>query len=93
MARVRVGLIGFGKMGRRHARSLTDLAEVDFVGVADRAESAGRQDTAQLPIVPDVERLLELGPEAVVIATPPTTQRGWRFAWPTPKFTHSSRSH
>ena len=72
---MRVGLVGFGRMGRRHARSLNDLAEVDFVGVADRAESAGRHGISKLPIVPDVERLLELGPEAVVIATPPTTQR------------------
>jgi UDP-N-acetylglucosamine 3-dehydrogenase len=62
-------------MGRRHARSLEESAEVDFVGVADRAETAGGPIDPDVPFMRDVEHLLDLGPEAIVIATPPSTQR------------------
>ena len=32
---VRVGVVGFGAIGRHHARNLREMADVELVGVAD----------------------------------------------------------
>jgi UDP-N-acetylglucosamine 3-dehydrogenase len=69
---LRVGVVGVGVMGCNHARVLTELPGVQLVGVADpdrkQAEFVGR--TLNCPTVADVDRLLDLGLEAVSIAAP-----------------------
>ena len=35
MARLRVGVIGVGHLGKEHARILSSLEDVDLVGLAD----------------------------------------------------------
>lgn len=35
MRRVRIGVVGFGAIGRHHVRNLRSMASVDFVGVSD----------------------------------------------------------
>jgi UDP-N-acetylglucosamine 3-dehydrogenase len=69
MAELRAGLIGYGQMGRHHARVLRTLAGVDLVGVA---EPATVTDPASygLTIVPDVAALIELGIDIAVVAVP-----------------------
>jgi predicted dehydrogenase len=71
--KVRVGLVGCGKVGRIHAEALRGLAEAEFVAVCDadagRAqEFAARYDTRGFT---DVAAMLrETGVEAVLIGTP-----------------------
>jgi UDP-N-acetylglucosamine 3-dehydrogenase len=69
MTRLRAGLVGLGMMGRNHARVLSTLEEVDFVGVADpcgdlHGVAAGR------PVLRDVQELIELGIDYCVVAAP-----------------------
>jgi UDP-N-acetyl-2-amino-2-deoxyglucuronate dehydrogenase len=73
MAKVRVGLIGCGKVGQIHAAALRGLAEADLVAVCDaspdRAQAfAERYGTRRFD---DVAAMLrEARPEAVLIGTP-----------------------
>jgi myo-inositol 2-dehydrogenase / D-chiro-inositol 1-dehydrogenase len=57
-----VGVVGAGRIGSFHARTLASLADVDRVSVADAAPGRGDVATA--------EELLALGVDALVIATP-----------------------
>lgn len=69
MTVLRVGLAGLGMMGRNHARVLTSLDGVELVAVAD--EQGDRSGAAPgVPVVPDVEALLEAGLDYAVIALP-----------------------
>lgn len=75
--RLRVALIGCGKMGLQHLRVLQKIPEVEVVGVADPALSDADAD-ALLPRGARVMRdaasvLAEVRPDAVHIVTPPQT--------------------
>ena len=66
---LRAGLIGFGNMGRNHARVLAGLDGVEFVGVVE--PDAGPIDTIHgRPVFASVEELLALGLDYAVIACP-----------------------
>src|SRR3954462_10335110 len=64
---VRVGLVGAGGVGARHARTLAGCDDVDLVAICDpvaaSAEVLAREVAARH--VPDLTRLLTLGLDAV----------------------------
>lgn len=70
---VRVGVVGVGEFGRRHAEAYSREVGVELVGVADR-DGARAQSVAQrygIPAFSDLSTLLEgCRPDAVSIATP-----------------------
>ena len=69
MTALRYGLIGFGAMGRNHARVLQDLEGVQLAGIADpKTEPDELRDGT--PVVAEPERLLELGLDACIVAAP-----------------------
>lgn len=69
MANLRAGLIGLGMMGRHHARNLRALEGVDLVAVADAMGDA--HGVAQgLPVLPNVEALIEANLDYAVVALP-----------------------
>jgi UDP-N-acetylglucosamine 3-dehydrogenase len=68
-ARLRAGLIGFGAMGRNHARVLAGLDGVDLVGVVE--PDAGSIDTIHgRPVFSSVAELIALGLDYAVVACP-----------------------
>lgn len=69
MTMLRAGLIGLGSMGRHHARVLRSLEDVHLVAVADQSGDpyAVAQD---LPLLPDLDAVFEVGIDYLVIATP-----------------------
>lgn len=73
MSKIRVGLVGCGKVGQIHATALKGLAEAEFVAVCDtdpaRAEAfAGRHGTRGFS---DLAAMLrEANVQAIVIGTP-----------------------
>src|SRR4051794_26573341 len=74
MADLRVGLVGAGGVGQRHAQTLARLPEVRLVAVTDvdapRAEELAREHDAQP--CPDVEALLATsGLDGVWVCLPP----------------------
>ena len=66
---LRAGLLGLGMMGRNHARVLSELDGVEFVGAFDPAPTAPETVHGQ-PVVRDLEQLLAMGLDYAVIATP-----------------------
>jgi UDP-N-acetylglucosamine 3-dehydrogenase len=69
---LRMGVVGVGTMGSNHARVLTGLAGVQFVGVAD-PDPAQRNfvtDALGCAAVSDVDELIKLGVDALTIAAP-----------------------
>jgi UDP-N-acetylglucosamine 3-dehydrogenase len=66
MSDLRAGLIGYGQMGRHHARVLDALDGVDLVAIADPAVSDGVPER----FVEDVEHLLRRGVDLAVVAVP-----------------------
>ena len=66
---LRAGLVGLGAMGRHHARVLRALDGVDLVAGADPGGDPHGVLTG-IPLVKDVEALLELRPDYVVVACP-----------------------
>lgn len=71
MHRTRIGVVGFGAIGRHHARNLRAMNEVEFVGVVDPTEAA-RDEAAGLgyPTWSSMEDLFRAGVEAVILSTP-----------------------
>ncbi len=72
--KVRVGVVGVGRMGERHSRVYSTLKGVEFVGVSDVAVERGA-DVAQrygVAFFADYVDLLERV-DAVTVATPTTT--------------------
>jgi predicted dehydrogenase len=70
---VRVGLVGAGGVGARHARTLAGFDDVDLVAICDPAAAsaevlAGEVDARH---VPDLTGLLRLGLDAVWVCVPP----------------------
>lgn len=66
---LRAGLLGLGVMGRNHARVLSELDGVDFVGVFDPASNVPDHVHDQ-PVVHDLDAFLELGLDYAVVAAP-----------------------
>jgi predicted dehydrogenase len=71
MARVPVGVIGVGALGRHHARHLAGSARAELVGVHDLDEAQGRAvaDACGTRFYPDADTLLA-DVEAVTVAVP-----------------------
>ena len=72
MTRVRAGLIGIGKMGLNHLRVLSNLDEVELVGVADIVQVQDVGDI-RVPVVANFSSLVDLGIDYCVVATPTIT--------------------
>lgn len=66
---LRAGVLGLGVMGRNHARILSTLDGVDFVGVFDPADGTPPRVHDQ-PVVHDLEAFLNLGLDYAVVAAP-----------------------
>jgi myo-inositol 2-dehydrogenase/D-chiro-inositol 1-dehydrogenase len=73
MPATRVGLVGAGGVAQRHARVLSDLPEVQLVGVTDVVPEAARKLAAEhgAKAFPEVAALLAEGVDAVYVCVPP----------------------
>lgn len=72
-SRVRIGIVGVGDFGRRHAAIAAALPEVDLVAVADRDQARARSVAAELGTAAStgIDELLAVHQvDGVVIATP-----------------------
>ena len=67
MGDLRAGLVGYGQMGRHHARVLSALDGVELVG--DRRTRCRRTACREL-FVHDVEALIRSGLDLAVVAVP-----------------------
>jgi myo-inositol 2-dehydrogenase/D-chiro-inositol 1-dehydrogenase len=69
---VRVGLVGAGGVGARHARTLAAFTDVELVGICDPA-AVGEALAAEVgvPCVDRLESLLRERPDAVWLCVPP----------------------
>lgn len=69
---MRIGVVGLGLMGCRHASVLARRSGVELIGGADSQEAARRRFAADfgVPVYTDIVDLLEQRPDAVVIAVP-----------------------
>ncbi len=70
--RIRVAVVGYGAIGRHHARNLNELnEEVDFVGVVDASKNA-LAAAAELgyPTFQTLDEAVALGLDAVVLSLP-----------------------
>lgn len=69
MARIRVGVVGLGSMGRHHTRVLRENPDFEVVALVDpngdQYEIAGQQE-----VYSSVERMISEGIEAAVVAVP-----------------------
>jgi predicted dehydrogenase len=70
---LRVGLVGAGGVGARHARTLAGLDDVELVGVVDAVPGAADALASVLgvPVVENVDRLLRERLDAVWLCVPP----------------------
>jgi UDP-N-acetylglucosamine 3-dehydrogenase len=66
---LRAGLIGFGAMGRHHARVLADLDGVDLVGIVDPAGDVTGAARG-VPVLASVSQLLGIGVDYAILACP-----------------------
>ena len=69
MPNLRAGLIGLGMMGRHHARVLSSLAGVDFVGICDPAGDVSNSSQGR-PIHNSISQLIALGLDYAIVAVP-----------------------
>ena len=71
MAKVRIGVAGFGAIGRHHARNLALMPEVSFVGVAESDQTV-RAEAERLgyPVFSSLEQLFSIGVQGVVLSIP-----------------------
>jgi predicted dehydrogenase len=70
MTKLKAALIGYGAMGKNHARILNSLDSVDLVGVLDPGISPSNSN---LPFISSLDDLIRLKPDYCVIATPTIT--------------------
>jgi UDP-N-acetylglucosamine 3-dehydrogenase len=75
---IRVGVCGVGTMGSNHARVLTDLPGIRFVGVADpdHQQASFVSQALGCAAVTDIEALIERGVDAITIAAPTHLHHG-----------------
>lgn len=69
VAQLRAGVLGIGAMGRNHARVLSTLEGVDFMGVFDPGENVPRT-VHDRPVYRDVDDFLAIGLDYVIVAAP-----------------------
>ncbi len=77
--RIRVALVGCGRIAHVHCGYLRQLAQVELAGACDNSRAAREAFTArwQLPTYADVEELLAAAqPQVVHVLTPPATHAG-----------------
>jgi UDP-N-acetylglucosamine 3-dehydrogenase len=68
---VRVGVVGYGAIGRHHARNLRTMEGVELVGIADPLEEARNQaGDAGLRTFSNAKELIAIGVDAAVICVP-----------------------
>lgn len=71
MSKLRVGLIGLGMMGRNHARVLSNLSGIDFVGVSDPLANVEiAEKYPDLNVYEEYNELLKQQIDYCVIAAP-----------------------
>ena len=78
MARPRVGIVGCGNMGRRHARYLIEGTEAVVAAVMDTDDDQVQELAQELSAQPftDIQELLSHGGiDALFVATPPRIRR------------------
>jgi myo-inositol 2-dehydrogenase/D-chiro-inositol 1-dehydrogenase len=70
---VRVGLVGAGGVGARHARTLAGFDDVDLVAICDPVATSAEALAGEVAArhVPDLAGLLTLGLDAVWLCVPP----------------------
>jgi predicted dehydrogenase len=70
---LRIGLVGAGGVGARHARTLTGFDDVDLVAVTDPVPAAAEAVAAEVGVgtVADLTALLACGLDAVWLCVPP----------------------
>jgi myo-inositol 2-dehydrogenase/D-chiro-inositol 1-dehydrogenase len=70
---VRVGLVGAGAVGARHAATLAGFPDVDLTGICDPEPTAREALAGALgvPAVPDLDGLLRGRPDALWLCVPP----------------------
>jgi myo-inositol 2-dehydrogenase/D-chiro-inositol 1-dehydrogenase len=68
-----VGFVGAGGVAVRHARHLTELPDVQIVGVTDPDVTAGQSfaEMTRAAAVSDLPALLDTSPDAVYVCVPP----------------------
>jgi UDP-N-acetylglucosamine 3-dehydrogenase len=66
-----IAVIGYGAIGRHHARNLADMPEVEFVGVVDPSSEA-REAARRLgyPVFPSIGEVLDRPLSAAVVSVP-----------------------
>jgi predicted dehydrogenase len=71
MDKIRVGVIGLGRMGNHHCRIYSNLRYVDFIGIYDVDNGAANKVSRkyEVPVVNSIDELLEKV-DAVSITTP-----------------------
>jgi len=69
MTKLRAGLVGLGVMGRHHMRVLSQLDEVEFVGVHDISH-VGQSEIDGCRAFDNVESLIDFGIDYCVVAAP-----------------------
>jgi len=71
MKRLRLVVVGFGSIGRHHARNLNDMALVDLVGVVDSSEAA-RSDAERLGygLFSSCREAIDAGIDGAIVAVP-----------------------
>ncbi len=68
---LRVGVVGFGAIGRHHARNLDRMPGVDFIGIAETTVLAAAQaETLGFRVFRSTRELLAAGADAAVICVP-----------------------
>ena len=69
---LKLAVLGMGKAGIRHLSAAQEVDTVEVVGVADRAPEirARIAPEAGVPVVEDLDALIELGPDAIIVALP-----------------------
>lgn len=71
LAPLRIGVVGFGSIGRHHARNLAAMPQVEFVGVAETALLAAAQAAATgYRTFPSARDLLAEGLDAAIVCVP-----------------------
>ncbi len=71
MSVVRTGIIGYGAIGRHHARNLNAMDGVELVGIVDASPERRREaESLGLSVLPSSEALLKERIDAAIISVP-----------------------
>jgi hypothetical protein len=74
----RIGVVGYGAIGRHHARNLAALKDCDFIGVVDPDPHARNEArSAGYPTFDKIEALLPSAVDALVLSVPTALHRDY----------------